>query len=132
MLLDLQRELGELPDIVVRQHSAQGLVVRASPDGSRVYVGGDFTTVDGVARGHVAAFSTATGALLPWAPNIGGQVRALAVTPDLVYVGGNYPSANGQARTISELDGLGVQATPHMVTETLIRGMYRYWREVMA
>ena len=78
---------------------AQGLVVRASPDGSRVYVGGDFTTVDGVARGHVAAFSTATGALLPWAPNIGGQVRALAVTPDLVYVGGNYPSANGQART---------------------------------
>jgi len=24
-----------------------------------------------------------------------------------------------------------VQPTPHMVTETLIRGMYRYWREVM-
>jgi salicylate 5-hydroxylase large subunit len=21
--------------------------------------------------------------------------------------------------------------TPHMVTETLIRGMYQYWREVM-
>lgn len=41
-------------------------------------------------------------------------------------------AANGHARTISELDGLGVQATPHMVTETLIRGMYRYWREVMA
>jgi salicylate 5-hydroxylase large subunit len=41
-------------------------------------------------------------------------------------------AANGHARTVSELDGLGVQATPHMVTETLIRGMYRYWREVMA
>jgi salicylate 5-hydroxylase large subunit len=40
-------------------------------------------------------------------------------------------SANGQARTVSELDGLEVKATPHMVTETLIRGMYRYWREVM-
>jgi salicylate 5-hydroxylase large subunit len=40
-------------------------------------------------------------------------------------------AANGQARTVSELDGLDVQATPHMVTETLIRGMYRYWREVM-
>ena len=71
--------------------NAQGLVVRASADGSRVYVGGDFTTVDGAARGHVAAFSTATGALLSWAPNIGGQVRALAVTDDTVYVGGNYP-----------------------------------------
>jgi salicylate 5-hydroxylase large subunit len=40
-------------------------------------------------------------------------------------------SANDQARTLSELDGVGVQATDHMVTETLIRGMYRYWREVM-
>jgi salicylate 5-hydroxylase large subunit len=33
--------------------------------------------------------------------------------------------------TLCELDGVGVQATEHMVTETLIRGMYRYWREVM-
>jgi len=24
-----------------------------------------------------------------------------------------------------------VEDTEHMVTETLIRGMYRYWREVM-
>ncbi len=40
-------------------------------------------------------------------------------------------SANPQARTISELDGTGVQPTPHMVTETLIRGMYGYWRSVM-
>ncbi len=79
--------------------NAQGLVIRASGDGSRVYVGGDFTTVDGAARGHVAAFSTATGALLGWAPNIGGQVRALAVAADTVYVGGNYPSANGETRT---------------------------------
>jgi PKD repeat protein len=78
---------------------AQGLVVRGSADGSRVYVGGDFTTVDGVARGHVAAFDTATGALTSWAPNIGGQVRALALTPSTVYVGGNFPSANGQLRT---------------------------------
>ena len=40
-------------------------------------------------------------------------------------------AANAQARTLSELDGLDVKATPHMVTETLIRGMYGYWREVM-
>src|SRR5690349_6302746 len=44
--------------------NAQGLVVTASPDGTRVYVGGDFTTVDGVARKHIAAFNTATGALV--------------------------------------------------------------------
>jgi salicylate 5-hydroxylase large subunit len=33
--------------------------------------------------------------------------------------------------TICELDGRDVAATPHMVTETLIRGMYGYWRKVM-
>jgi salicylate 5-hydroxylase large subunit len=40
-------------------------------------------------------------------------------------------AANGQARTVSELDGFEVKATEHMVTETLIRGMYAYWRGVM-
>jgi salicylate 5-hydroxylase large subunit len=33
--------------------------------------------------------------------------------------------------TFSELDGRDVHNTEHMVTETLIRGMYRYYREVM-
>ena len=40
-------------------------------------------------------------------------------------------SANEQARTISELDGREVHDTEHNVTETLIRGMYGYWRGVM-
>ena len=34
-------------------------------------------------------------------------------------------------RTLAELGGREVGDTEHMVTETLIRGMYRYWREVM-
>jgi salicylate 5-hydroxylase large subunit len=34
-------------------------------------------------------------------------------------------------RTVAELGGREVGDTEHMVTETLIRGMYRYWREVM-
>ena len=33
--------------------------------------------------------------------------------------------------TLAELGGTGVGETDHMVTETLIRGMYRYWRRVM-
>lgn len=36
---------------------------------------------------------------------------------------------DGQA--LAELGGRGAEDTEHMVTETLIRGMYRYWRRVM-
>jgi salicylate 5-hydroxylase large subunit len=36
-----------------------------------------------------------------------------------------------QHRALAELGGRDVGETEHMVTETLIRGMYRYWREVM-
>jgi salicylate 5-hydroxylase large subunit len=33
--------------------------------------------------------------------------------------------------TLCELGGRGTEATEHMVTETLIRSMYAYWRKVM-
>jgi salicylate 5-hydroxylase large subunit len=34
-------------------------------------------------------------------------------------------------RALAELGGTGIENTDHMVTETLIRGMYNYWRKVM-
>jgi salicylate 5-hydroxylase large subunit len=34
-------------------------------------------------------------------------------------------------RTLAEMGGLDTENTEHMVSETLIRGMYRYWRRVM-
>jgi len=34
-------------------------------------------------------------------------------------------------RALAELGGLDCEDTEHMVTETLIRGMYNYWRKVM-
>ena len=79
--------------------NAQGMTVTASPDGSRVYVGGDFTTVDGIARSHIAAFDTGTGALSQaFAPAINGQVRSVAATNTTVYAGGAFESAEGVAR----------------------------------
>jgi salicylate 5-hydroxylase large subunit len=39
--------------------------------------------------------------------------------------------ANRSARAVAQLDGHDVRATDHMVTETLIRGMFEYWRGVM-
>jgi PKD repeat protein len=84
--------------------NAQGLRIAATPDGSRVFVGGEFTTVDGVPRNHIAAFDTATGALDPnFAPDVSGVVKAIAATDTTVYLGGNFFSivdpVNPDART---------------------------------
>jgi len=79
--------------------NAQGMAITASPDGSRIYVGGDFTTVDGIARSHIAAFDTATGNLsTSFAPAINGQVRAITANNSTVYAGGAFESAAGVAR----------------------------------
>ena len=42
-----------------------------------------------------------------------------------------FKQAGGDTSTLCELGGTGLEATEHMVTETLIRNMYAYWRKVM-
>ena len=74
-------------------HTLDGQVraVAASPDGTRVYVAGDFAHVDGQWRMHVAAFSTADGSLVAgFAPVASTTVLAVAATNTTVYVGGNF------------------------------------------
>jgi hypothetical protein len=74
--------------------------VAASPDGSRIYVGGDFNDVDGVRQEHVAAFDTATGELIPTfgAEGVNGRVYAIAATDEAVYVGGTFTKSNWRSR----------------------------------
>ncbi len=79
---------------------AAGRSITASPDGTRVYVGGDFTHVDGIVRGRIAAFDTATGALVPsFHPDVRNTVGALAASDSTVYAGGSFTSVGGTART---------------------------------
>jgi salicylate 5-hydroxylase large subunit len=42
-----------------------------------------------------------------------------------------FKQAGDAGSTLCELGGTGLEATEHMVTETLIRSMYAYWRKVM-
>ncbi|SDT39142.1 Concanavalin A-like lectin/glucanases superfamily protein [Friedmanniella luteola] len=79
--------------------NAQILAVAASPDGRTVYIGGDFTTVDGQARNRLAAFDVATGVLKSWNPGANNKVYALAVTESAVYAGGWLTAAGGAARS---------------------------------
>ncbi len=53
--------------------NAQVEAVAASPDGSRVYSGGDFTQSSGVNRYRIAAYNATTGALITtFAPGLNG------------------------------------------------------------
>ena len=80
--------------------NAQGMVAARSPDGTRLYIGGDFTTVDGKTHNHIAAFNTATGQLIStFAPSFNARVKAITATNSIVYVGGSFTSVNGVPRT---------------------------------
>ena len=83
------------------QVNAQVLSIAAAPDGSRIYIGGDFSSVNGVAKNKVAALDPVTGALVTsfTATGVGGQVRAVAATANAVYVGGGFNNlGNGTPR----------------------------------
>lgn len=76
--------------------------VEASPDGTKLFVGGSFNTVGGVTKQKVASLNLTTGAPLStfgFTNNTNNQVQSLAATNDTVYVGGRFSRINGQLRT---------------------------------
>ena len=96
--------------------NAQVLSVSASPDGSRIYAVGDFSTANGQARRRVAAFfpvgNAQAGQLItafnPSGPN--SQARAVIATNTTVYVGGGFLGLqNGTLRNnLAAYDNNGV------------------------
>jgi outer membrane protein assembly factor BamB len=65
-----------------------------SPDGDRVYIGGDFSLVSGQSRQHLAAFDAATGTLLAaWHPSPPDYVHEIAASGTHVYVAGEGNAA---------------------------------------
>lgn len=70
-----------------------------------IYVGGSFTSINGIARKAVAAFSAYTYAMLPWAPVVdGGTVRSLQVSDaGVAYAGGNGSVAAFRTDTAQRL-----------------------------
>ncbi len=74
--------------------------LQASSDGSRLFIGGDFTTVGGVTTGALAAVDPATGALdTSWTGRVGGYqlVRDFDVDAGQLYVGGGFTSISSAA-----------------------------------
>ena len=72
----------------------------ASSDGSRIYAGGSFTTVDALGRSNLVALDAVTGEVDPlWSANTSGGVNALAVWGNRLYIGGGFGTVNGVGRT---------------------------------
>ena len=80
--------------------NAQALAVAASPDGSRLYVGGDFTEANGQPASRVVALNPQTGATVPgWAPRMSSTVRAIVATAGTVYLGGLFSTVGSTSRS---------------------------------
>lgn len=82
-------------------HTLNGNVtdLAASPDGTRLYVVGNFTTVDGATRSRIAAFDLPSGTLnTSFAPVMNGNTKSVAATTTTVYAGGYFSAVNGHTR----------------------------------
>jgi len=78
-----------------------------------LYVGGNFTTVDGEPRGRLAAFDLATGDLTSWDPGASGEVLAVAAADGVIYAGGRFPEVGGSAQPyLAGLDPTSGDLTP--------------------
>ena len=79
--------------------NAEAKTIVASSDGSRLFVGGSFTRVNGVDRYRIAALDPVTGALIPgFHASTNYRVNVLVASGDTLYAGGQFSVARGVAR----------------------------------
>ena len=71
----------------------------ASPDGSRLYVGGAFTAYNGSTVWRAVALNPATGALITsFLPRMSASVRSIVATSTTVYLGGLFNAVGSVTR----------------------------------
>jgi hypothetical protein len=79
--------------------NAQAFAVTASPDGSVLYVGGDFTAVNGKSARHIVALNPTTGArIAKFAAKANASIRTIVATRRKVYYGGSFTSVGSTKR----------------------------------
>ena len=76
-----------------------GLIYTIANSGSDIYVGGIFTSFNGMPRNNIAKLNNTDGAVDPlWDPNINGKVSTIAVNGTNVYAGGTFTTIGGSAQ----------------------------------
>ena len=90
------------------------LAVEASADGSRVYVGGHYDSIAGVARARLAAVRTSDGTVdATFRATAGGRVRSLLRYGNALFVGGEFANIGATAqRLVARVDATTGAITP--------------------
>ena len=79
---------------------ANGTVRSLAFDGTRLFVGGSFASVNGTSRSRLAAVDPATGAVDPaWNAGANSNVYALDAHDDRLYVGGSFSTLRSEPRS---------------------------------
>lgn len=119
-------------------HALNGSVLAVASVGSRVYVGGTFTTVVNAGtsaqlpRNYLFAFDRSTGRVITtFTPAVNGPVETIAASPDgsSIIIGGRFRTVNGAAqRGLATLNINGARVstfagrTNGYVLKVLVRG----------
>ena len=103
---------------------ANSTVYGIATRGTKVYVGGYFSSINNTARNSAAALEASTGALTPFVVKpAGGYVRQFGSRPTVqVVLGGNFTSLNGSNRPgygLAMVDGATGGSLPMAVNNTI-------------
>jgi hypothetical protein len=131
-LIALDASNGAVQTGFLPQPSGTVRALAVSPDGSKVYAGGEYTSIGGAARPGAAELLATTGAATSFAPTSGGVVIALALTPDgsRVYFCSTsnrtyaYDPAVGNSPVYIVRTGGDVQGIAASATEVYIGGHF--------
>lgn len=97
-LAALSRSTGALDPTWNASANGSVLAMVVSADGSQLYLGGTFTSVNGVARAELAKVGTSAGALDPtFHPATSKSVEALALYGSKLFVGGTFSTLAGMS-----------------------------------
>ena len=106
-LMSVDLSTGNLRSFVA---DTNGSVDALASDGAALYLGGTFTTVNGVPRSRVAKVDLATGAVDPtFVADVGALVDDMVVVGGTLYLGGEFNTVDGVTRhhaaAVSTTDG---------------------------
>lgn len=96
--------------------------LKASADGTSLYLGGDFTTINGVTRNRIAKLSTSTGAVdTTFKPSASFRVNELGIFGSNLYLAGSFGLVNNvtrnRAAAVNATTGALLPFDPNVTTD---------------